>query len=79
MQLVHCSISARLLERFTLRDFGPKVMLTELTPAMVAGFVGWLCDGREHARNHHAIERLEYEQAIAAHPALLEPLLPVAR
>jgi integrase len=69
---------SRLLERFALRYFGPKVMLTDLTPAMVSQFVGWLCDGREQARNHHALQQHEYEQAIARAAGKPEPRRPRA-
>lgn len=45
----------RLLERHALRYFPAKTKLTEVTPSTIAGFVGWLCDGREQAKNAHAI------------------------
>jgi integrase len=45
----------RLLERHALRYFSPKLKLTELTPSMIASFIGWLCDGREQAKNAHRI------------------------
>lgn len=63
----------RLLERHALRYFPARMKLTELSPSEVAGFVGWLCDGRAQAKNAHA---LAVEQARAAgerEPAPLDP------
>ena len=43
----------RLLERHALRYFPEKLKLTELSPSLIAGFVGWLCDAREQAKSQH--------------------------
>jgi integrase len=53
----------RLLERHALRHFPATLKLSELTPSRVAGFVAWLCDGREQAKLAH---RIEVERAWAA-------------
>lgn len=47
----------RMLEQYPLRYFPERTKLTEITPSAVAGFVGWLCDGRK--------------QAVAAHDAAM--------
>jgi integrase len=61
----------RLLVRHALRYFPPKLKLTEVTPSAIAGFVGWLCDGRAQAENAH---RIEVEEALAAGTCQPEPL-----
>src|SRR5437764_986338 len=44
-----------LLDRYALRYFPPRLKLTEITPSTVAGYVAWLCDGREQAKLEHRI------------------------
>jgi integrase len=66
----------RLLERHALRYFPEKLKLTEVTPSMIAGFVGWLCDGREQAKLAH---RINVEQARAAGKREPQPLPEAAR
>ena len=61
----------RLLERHALRYFSPKLKLTEVTPSTIAGFVAWLCDGREQGKNAH---RISVEEARAAGRREPEPL-----
>lgn len=61
----------RLIERHALRYFPAALKLTEVSPSMVAGFVGWLCDGREQAKVAH---RIAVERARAAGTRLPEPL-----
>ena len=39
-----------LLDRYALRYFPDACKLTEVTPKKVAGFIGWLCDPTERAR-----------------------------
>jgi integrase len=50
-----------LLQKYALRHFSPRLKLTEVTPSAIAGFIGWLCDGREQAKLEHKIhvERAE--------------------
>src|SRR5205085_11817216 len=45
-----------LLDRYCLRYFSPKIKLTDITPSAIAGFVTWLCDGREQAKLDHRIK-----------------------
>ena len=61
----------RLLERHALRYFPAKTKLTEVTPSTIAGFVGWLCDGREQAENAH---KIAVEEARAADRREPKPL-----
>ncbi len=65
----------RLLERHALRYFPSRMKLTEVTPSAVAGFIGWLCDGRQQAKVAHAIA---VEQAQAAGKRLPKPLAEAA-
>jgi len=41
----------RVLERYTLRHFPPRLLLGELTPRMVADYIGWLV--RQEAQGRH--------------------------
>ncbi|HET6864390.1 MAG TPA: phage integrase SAM-like domain-containing protein, partial [Solirubrobacteraceae bacterium] len=66
----------RLLERHALRYFPERLRLTEVTPSTIAGFVGWLCDGREQAKHAH---RIKVEQARAAGKREPVPLADDAR
>ena len=52
-----------LLGKYALRYFSPRLKLTELTPSMIAEFVGWLCDGREQAKLD---QRIKAERAQTA-------------
>lgn len=52
-----------LLNKYALRYFSPRLKLTELTPSMIAEFVGWLCDGPEQAKLD---QRIKAERAQAA-------------
>jgi integrase len=52
-----------LLDRYALRYFPERVKLTDVTPSAIAGYVAWLCDGREQAKHEH---RIETERALAA-------------
>ena len=45
-----------LLQKYALRYFPARLKLTELTPSMIAGFVAWLCDGRDQAKLDHLIK-----------------------
>jgi integrase len=60
-----------LLDKYALRHFPARLKLTELTPSMVAGFIGWLCDPREQAKHEH---RIKVERARAADKADPPPL-----
>ena len=65
-----------LLDKYALRYFSARLRLTDLTPSMIAGFVGWLCDGREQAKLDH---RVKLERARAAGKPAPDPLPPGAR
>jgi integrase len=45
----------RQLDQYVLRYFPARTRLTDVSPSKVAGFVGWLCDGREQAKAAHAL------------------------
>jgi integrase len=66
----------RLLERFAVRYFGEKTRLTDVSPSMIAGFVGWLCDPHQQALNAY---RIEAEQAEALGRSAPAPPSPDAR
>src|ERR1039458_8096825 len=51
-----------LLDKYALRHFSARLKLTELSPSMVAGFIGWLCDPAEQAKHEHSI-RVERARA----------------
>lgn len=53
-----------LLDKYALRHFSARLKLTELSPSMVAGFIGWLCDPAEQAKHEHSI-RVERARAAA--------------
>lgn len=61
----------RQLDQYALRYFPAKTRLTDVTPSAIAGFVAWLCDGREQAKNAH---HLAVEEARAAGTREPEPL-----
>jgi integrase len=52
-----------MLEKYALRYFPARMRVTDVTPSSVAGFIGWLCDGREQAKLEH---RIQVERARAA-------------
>jgi integrase len=43
----------RQLDQYAFRYFPAETKLTEITPRSIAGFIGWLCDGRAQAKNAH--------------------------
>jgi integrase len=44
-----------LIAKYVIRHFSPRLKLTEVSPSQAAGFVAWLCDGREQAKLEHQI------------------------
>jgi hypothetical protein len=60
------------MDKYALRYFPATMRLTDLTPARVAGFVAWLCDGREQAKHH---QRIAVERARAAGKREPKPLV----
>jgi integrase len=65
-----------LLAKYALRYFPARLKLTEITPSMIAAFVGWLCDPREQAKLEHRISIERAREAGKPEPA---PLTPDAR
>lgn len=63
----------RQLHQYVLRYFPAKTKLTELSPRMVSGFVGWLCDPHEQAKVAHAIAAERAAEAGKRAPAPLAP------
>ena len=49
----------RQLEQYALGYFPERLKLSDLSPARVAAFIAWLCDGTEQAKHEHrrAVER----------------------
>lgn len=49
----------RQLEQYALGYFPERLKLSDLSPARVAAFIAWLCDGAEQAKHEHrrAVER----------------------
>jgi integrase len=64
------------LDRYALRYFSPRLRLTELSPSMVADFVGWLCDPVAQAKLEHTIEAERAREKGRREPP---PLAPDAR
>jgi integrase len=60
-----------LLERYALHYFPARLKLTEVTPRAIAGFVGWLCDGREQGKLHHQIRTERARSAGTREPSPL--------
>jgi integrase len=60
-----------LLDKYALRYFSPRLKLTELTPSMIAEFVGWLCDGREQAKLDQHVKGERAQAAGKQAPAAL--------
>ncbi len=60
-----------LLEKYALRYFPSRAKLSDLSPSTIAGFVGWLCDGKAQAKLEHTIT---VERARAADNPMPAPL-----
>jgi Phage integrase, N-terminal SAM-like domain len=63
----------RLLRDFAYPFFGRR-RLAEVTPSDVAGFIGWLCDGRAQAQHAHALAVEAYPQRVDDARAKERPL-----
>ena len=63
----------RQLQQYAFAYFPEGLRLTEVSPSKVAGFIGWLCDGRKQAEAAHAlaVQRAE-DNGTAAPPALAD-------